>query len=270
MFGDLISAGANIIGGFMARDAQKDANAANRAMAIENIKLQKRFAQEGIRWRVEDAKAAGIHPIYALGAQGASFSPVSANFTAESGAAAGMAAAGQDLGRAINSTRTEAERAVAGAQAKLALENMSLQNESLRADIASKNARLVQGSGPPMAGSPYLIPGQTSSGVIENKPLERVAPGLIPSQEPGAITDTGHARTSGGLLPVPSGDMKQRIEDNWYHETMHFIRNNLLPMIAPAFNQPPHAPEKGKAWVYDPVYGYKQVPDRWYRKFIRY
>lgn len=36
--------------------------------AKENIKLQKQFAQTGIQWKVADAKKAGIHPVYALGA----------------------------------------------------------------------------------------------------------------------------------------------------------------------------------------------------------
>ncbi|MEM3753884.1 MAG: hypothetical protein QW518_08940 [Thermofilaceae archaeon] len=41
----------------------------------ENVKFQKRFAKQGIQWRVADAEKAGIHPLYALGAQTASFTP---------------------------------------------------------------------------------------------------------------------------------------------------------------------------------------------------
>lgn len=40
-----------------------------------NYNAQKEFAQMGIRWKVADAKAAGIHPLYALGANTVSFSP---------------------------------------------------------------------------------------------------------------------------------------------------------------------------------------------------
>lgn len=277
MIGDLISAGTKIIGGIMgSREADKTRNA-QAEMNERNIALQREFAQEGIQWRVNDAKKAGIHPIYALGGSGASFSPVSANFTADTSMANALAGAGQDIGSAINKTRTESGRidAFTKTSQALQLENQSLQNEALRTEIASKTARLRQSSGPPMAGDSYLIPGQTQSGVsqpaIKDKPLERTVsePGK-PHQEAGAISDTGHMRTSGGLFPVPSDDAKQRIEDNWYQETMHFIRNNLLPMISPAFNEPPHAPDKGKAWVYDPIYGYKQVPDKWNRKFFRY
>lgn len=58
---------------------QERANAKNnrltRFIQKANAKLQKQFAQMGIRWRVKDAKASGLHPLYALGGQGASFSP---------------------------------------------------------------------------------------------------------------------------------------------------------------------------------------------------
>ena len=47
-----------------------------KSEADKNIKYQKQFAQHGIRWKVEDAKAAGLHPLYALGANTHSFTPV--------------------------------------------------------------------------------------------------------------------------------------------------------------------------------------------------
>lgn len=278
--GALIGAGASLLGGLFGNKAQKDSNEANlaaqREMNAQNIALQKEFAQHGIRWKVEDARAAGIHPIYALGGSTHSFTPVSANFQSQPLTALpnAMAAAGQDLGRAVNATRTGGERVDAftkTAQA-LQLENMSLQNDVLRTEIASKSGRLVQAANPPMPspGDQWLVPGQAQSGLVKNKIQERIgADPLKPSQEPGAVTDTGHLRTSGGLFPVPSKDAKEQIEDNLYQETMHFLRNNLLPMISPHFNEPPHPADKGKVWVYDPVFGYKQVPDRFINKFLR-
>lgn len=41
----------------------------------ENVALQREFAQHGIGWRVEDAQRSGLHPLFALGGSGASFSP---------------------------------------------------------------------------------------------------------------------------------------------------------------------------------------------------
>lgn len=44
--------------------------------ARKNAKLQREFAQYGIRYRVADAKAAGIHPLAALGMSPVQASPV--------------------------------------------------------------------------------------------------------------------------------------------------------------------------------------------------
>lgn len=281
MIGSLISAGASILGGLFGKSSADKQAEAQQAMNERNIALQREFAQNGIQWKVEDAKKAGIHPIYALGGNTASFTPVTSNFAADTSMPNAIAAAGQDIGRAVNATRSQGARVDAFTRTAqtLQLENMQLNNDVLRTEIASKVGRLNQQANPPMpsAADNWLVPGQPASGpaaslkrLIDDQAMKRtLGDPSRPHQEPGAITDTGHMRTSGGLFPVPSDDAKQRIEDNWYQETMHFIRNNLLPMISPKFNEPPHAAEKGKVWVYDPVYGYKQVPDRFINKFLR-
>lgn len=47
--------------------------------AAEEAKRQREFAQNSIQWRVADARAAGIHPLAALGAQVSGYVPVSAS-----------------------------------------------------------------------------------------------------------------------------------------------------------------------------------------------
>lgn len=110
--------------------------------AKRNEYHQKEFAKHGIRWKVADAKAAGLHPLAALGMQGASFSPVSV--------AGELGQAGQGLDRAMQATRTAPERTeVANAQlvhARLMNENMSLQNDLLRQRIGERQNAQV---GPP-------------------------------------------------------------------------------------------------------------------------
>lgn len=277
MLGSLISAGAGLVGGLLNRSAAKDANAQQAFLAAENIRQQREFAKQGLTWKIDDAfrNADRVHPIYSMGASGPTFSPVSASFTADNSIGNAVASAGQDIGRAVNATATSSQRATAFTQAaqKLSLEKGALENELLRAELASKNGRLRQAAMPPFPGDNYLIPGQSGSPVsVKDKPLERIAAHPdAKHMEPGAITDVGHARTSGGLFPVPSGDAKERMEDNWYQETMHFLRNNLLPAISPAFNDPPKVkPKEGHVWVYDPVYGYKQVRNTRINKFLRY
>lgn len=95
----LIGGGASLLGGLLGRES-------SRSSANRNIDLQREFAQQGIRWRVEDAKAAGIHPLYALGASPASFSPISVSDPL----GPAIASAGQDVSRAYEATRTRSER----------------------------------------------------------------------------------------------------------------------------------------------------------------
>lgn len=155
MLGNLIAAGSSLIGGLFNRNAAADAaekaNAIAERNAERNIELQKQFAQEGIRWKVADAKAAGIHPLYALGANTTSFSPVSVGSPSggyDSSLGSAMASAGQDLSRAINSTRTAPERADAFSKTvqDMTVTKMGLENELL----ASKVALQKQALNPPM------------------------------------------------------------------------------------------------------------------------
>lgn len=144
MLGGLISAGASVVGGIL-----------GNSQADKDRKLQKQLAHEGIRLRVNDAKAAGIHPLYALGAPTLSASPVPVGDF-------GISQAGQDIGRAIDQTMNSDEKkdAVSGALLKLQMENQSLQNDTLRLELASKATRLRQQNQAPFPGGTTAIPGQ--------------------------------------------------------------------------------------------------------------
>lgn len=189
--GPAISAGANIIGGFLSRDAQRDANQASAEAAQKNRQMQMHFAEHGIRMRVADAKKAGIHPIYALGAQTPTYTPTSQTFTPETGVAAGLAAAGQDIGRAVNATRTAPERVDAFSQAMQALQlkNAEMDIQIKQADLASKVARL--------------------SGPANNPPL----PGLLPWGKEDGATPIRAAETP---IAINRGwSDGQTFEDRW-------------------------------------------------------
>lgn len=148
MIGSIISAGANLLGGLLGKSSADKAAEQNMQIAQQNMQMQREFAQQGIRWKVEDAKAAGIHPVYALGAPTTSFSPISFSATADSSMANAVSRMGSDIGGAINKTRTAPERADAfstAAQA-LTLEKGALENEVLRSQLA----RIKQQNNPPM------------------------------------------------------------------------------------------------------------------------
>lgn len=271
MLGSVISAGANIIGGLINSSATKDANAQSAALAQQNMEMQKEFAQKGLRWKIDDAfsRADKVHPIYSLGSAGAAFAPVSANFAADTSIGSALSAAGQNIGRAVHSTATQAERVDAFTKAAqaLSLEKGALENEHLRTQIASENARLRQAATPPFpSAAPYLVPGQTQSGpateLIKSKPLE-LAPGVPgqPQSEGGAITDVGYARTGTGWAPVPSKDVKERIEDDFVQQMLHTMRNNVMPTFGYNFNPPPFKAPEGKEWHFHvPTQEYRLQP----------
>lgn len=179
LIGGLIGAGVNLFQGSQNRDAQAAANAANLAQARENNAMQREFAQKnldqqrefaqsGIRWKVQDAISAGLHPLAALGAQVSSFSPISVGSSAADikPTSLDLGDMGQNINRAISAGSTSPERndKLAGAVQKiattLALEKGALENDLLRSRIATERAQL----GPPIP-IPRPGPARTVSGL---------------------------------------------------------------------------------------------------------
>lgn len=257
MLGPLIAAGISAASSIFGSKKQADAAEENNA---KNIQLQKDFAQQGIQWKVNDAKAAGIHPLFALGANTHSFAPVNAGDTS---GGAGIAAAGQDISRAINAVSSAPQKtnAIGQAVATLQVENASLQNEMLRTQIM----RLKQENQPSMQtpDTRYGIPGQAPTvelpgTLVQSGPLKRVTSDPnAPHNEPGAIADTGWARTATGWAPVPGKDVKERIEDMIIPELAWGVRN-YAPGVTGKFNPPFPAPQ-GQQWTYTGL-EYRLVP----------
>lgn len=202
--GSVISGISSLVGGLFGRDANKKA-------AEQNAALQREFAQNGIQWKVEDAKKAGIHPLYALGANTTAASP---SYVGDTSFGTGIANAGQDIGRAIDSTRSSSARldAYMKTMRDLQVQNAALQNEQL----AIQNAKLRQvGSAPPMptSGDRYLVDGQSQSGLDFQAPgkgqgvklgtVLEPAPWISNAEDTekrhGEIADMAH-----GFVSVPS------------------------------------------------------------------
>lgn len=97
----------------------------------EQMDAQREFAQMGIRWRVEDAKAAGVHPLYALGASTATYSPVSVGDTGIGSALQGL---GQDVSSAYARQQTEAERRTSAAAQAFRQSEIDAQNKAEHAE----------------------------------------------------------------------------------------------------------------------------------------
>ncbi len=251
----LIAAGASLAGGFMNSKANKQAAKATERNAVRNIELQKEFAQSGIQWKADDARKAGIHPLYAMGASTASFTPQTIGAVPDTSMGTAVASAGQDISSSINRTRTPSQRITAYTETaqKLTLQKMGLENQMLGAQLAKINAS--QNPPMPTGGNDWLVPGQSGSGQATLKvPLPQTGYNpSAPHTEGGAVADVGYARTKTGYVPIPSTDVKERIEDNTIQEILWAIRNNLAPMLLPSAESPPNAPtEKGKDWRFHP------------------
>lgn len=150
---------------------------ADKQLQAQNIANQKEFAQQGIRWKVADAQAAGLHPLAALGAQTSSFSNVvGGDIPIAKTDFGGM---GQDIGRAIDAGSTQGERqdrmgqAIARTAQVFSLEKMNLENELLKSAVAKSNAQL----GPALPGNWQTMTAginRTSEGdAIKGKEIEQ-------------------------------------------------------------------------------------------------
>lgn len=170
----LVTGAASFFGG-QAQNSQIAANnAAQLQLSREQFDFQKEMAHNGIAWRTQDAINAGIHPVFALGGS-MNFSPVTYNPDSPVNTMGSMHSMGQDLSRAFMSTRGKGEREISEAELTLAsamagqrVQRGELENELLKAQIASINARL----GAPQIGPTNIAP---QLGASETKPVEILA-----------------------------------------------------------------------------------------------
>lgn len=261
-----VSAAGSIAGGLISKNANENALATQ-------TKLQREFAQNGIQWRVADARKAGIHPLAALGVQTSSYTPQVIGDTLGSAVGDAFGRMGQGLSRPIKASQTQFERNLQDAQiTRISLENegQGLKNEILRQQLASAVAVSNTGLPPASPGSgssrskiPNAIDaGQASpflpKSIFNPQALEPTAsqPG-IPQQEVGAINDYGFARTHAGYAVIPSSDVKEKIEDQMIPELGWAIRNLIIPAFGGRKNAPPKhwLPKGAKEWSFNPVTG---------------
>lgn len=166
-------------------------------IAAQNIAMQKEFAQNGIRWKVEDAKRAGIHPLFALGANTSSFTPVG-GYSGDYGVSDALSSMGQSIDRAKQAKMTPAERAVEQAKADQAYDLDIRQKEAnITATMAQASyyARLGQQQVPSMPG-------------LENRVIEGQANAL---KSPGTVREIAKIGQwselpNGNFVYMPSTD----------------------------------------------------------------
>lgn len=231
--------GSAVLGGIIGDKSAKRA-------AERNAASQREFAQHGIQWKVEDARRAGISPEFALSGQTASFQPT------ETGGRTGdlIADAGQNIARASLASATKEDREFDALMKAETLRGMKLQNDKIDPGLTSVNR-----PGNPPFPSPRgnVIPGQGNSPVVD-VPLERT--GQLQSarhSEGASIPSVGWAETAnGGLRPIPSQDIKNRIEDQMIPEGLWAAQHVIAPNFGMGSPPPKSALPKGYShWEWD-------------------
>ena len=261
MLGELIGAASSIAGGLL---GQRSARKAQK----KEYERQKEFAQSGVQWKVEDAKKAGIHPLYALGANTVSYAPSSVGSTDF-----GLADAGQNIGRAIDSTRSASGKAEALSQtaAAIQIDGLKLDNDLKRQQLASSMALTNQAGNPPglpPPGARWGIDGQgqwalPGDGLEYGRKIAPPEPGQ-PHLESGSSPEVSLYKTvTGGYSPQIPQQLAEPFEQDWLSYWQWYARNKIAPAFSKGNMAPPlHVPLKtGYEWKYNLASGqYTQEP----------
>lgn len=169
----------------------------------KNREMQERFATEGIQMRVKDAEKAGVHPVYALGANTPSYTPVT------SSAPELIAGAGDTIGKGLRNQRLDklqAEAAHAQITKDYAQATMYA-NEAARI----KQAMNSGGTGGYKAPQDVVVGAYRSGLKIEEHPLYEDAVKLSPddmvSRHRSQLGQTaGERHPSMREFEMPNGD----------------------------------------------------------------
>jgi len=204
-----------------ARDEARTVRSEDRADANLDRSMQWQIAQQNLKKGLQGSYS----PIGAIGQDSSYVSP--------------------HMGQNISSSQDKRT-------ADLIVKSHELTNEGLELDNLKKLQDLgkskVQPVGRPVKGQSFM-PGHSQGTTIEEKPLERVT-SLDGYSEPGAVTSTGYSNfPDNSVMVTPSGDLKQRIEDDTLAE-LGFHINARTPLSAP----PKSALPKGfDMWSWNPI-----------------
>lgn len=145
----------------LSRELQARNEALYRDTQSSNEALQREFAQMGIRWKVADAEAAGLHPLYALGGSGAAFAPspalvhgsppeVKPALRDPSPPPGYLGQMGQDIGRALAATLDPTQAAERALQLKLLESQVDKENAQAAYYRSQANRETAAGGGQPV------------------------------------------------------------------------------------------------------------------------
>lgn len=209
---DLLSSLGGILGTGLSYYGGRVSDENNLQIARENMALQKEFAQMGIRWKVQDAKAAGLHPLAALGANTLSYSPVQVGSDLDYG----MKGLGQDISRAVASKMTNLERAML--EQDLLIKQKTSEGLEIENQTNFEQLQQLRRRGqipPPMPDGTSNIYGLDG----QNNNIQMVAPEVTFSDQLGieagaAPMERKYLDKSGALWLLPTQDASEPMESS--------------------------------------------------------
>lgn len=248
------SVAGNLLGGMFGEDRNEDNLNAARMQAERNEALQREFAQHGIRWRVEDAKAAGLHPLFALQGGGAAFAPNPITVGGASSMAESMRGMGQDVSRAIMAQATDLELAERAARIKL------LEAQARAADRS--NPAVVSGGSVGTTGGMYFpsvdmnTPGEEMSWPLRMGAVSRTLQDAVGSTSytgDEAVSVRGGdssvtANVHGGWSEYDLGGLKMELPSKAMSEPMESMSESIFTMAAVITH---NVNKFGPAWLHD-------------------
>lgn len=252
-----VAIGTELAGDYLGSEAAESANkrsiASNEREAERDRQAQKEFAQMGIRWRVEDAKAAGIHPLAALGSGGASYSPTAVMTSPDMSKADFFQRTGQNVSRAISASLSSHERTMAALQ----LEREKKQNQLLDLEILERQKQVLSpGSSAgattqPFSGDPVDVNDDVLAAKVWNALGFR---GPAPhrarmGQERGYRPDVSFSNRDGVLVPQIPESLSESMEDDVIGKALWSLAHRVKPNFG-AGRMPPREdlPPGYKRW----------------------
>lgn len=213
---DFIGIGSSLLG---AKESDKSAQSIND----QNIAMQREFAQNGIRWKVQDAIAAGLHPLAALGAQTSSFSPVAVQ-------GADYQQLGQNMSRAISTTMTKEQKDMS--KVSLAIEKEKLKNYELQ-NLGLLKQLNEQKSVPPRQ-SINTPPSIFGGGEVNVVPSQQVSSKQMGVEAGIHSFSKDFIDTKGNLWRLPPQDVQEAISE-LLPEQVRYTAQSINRQIKSAF-----------------------------------
>lgn len=196
---ELLTLGANVLGGIFGRSSQKRQQAAQLAQAQRQFDAQ---MDESVQRRVKDAKAAGVHPLFALGASAGASPTISAQGESRGDP---MQSALSSMAETLNSLETnKAQAARDHAQAQLfdserkrIEQDLNTRGQDSEAQSTVKTFALPNDTG-------YIGPAEYYNPQVSTSSRQGVESGVHPARRE-VIDEAGNVYT----LPSPNMGMDE-------------------------------------------------------------